>query len=60
MIATMVLALISIAMVVTGQQFDLQPGAAITENQAGTVIRVNAVRDKAVTIRLIQRRRPKI
>ena len=47
-IATMLFALASIAMVVTAQQFDLQPGAAITQIKPGPVIRVNAVRDPAV------------
>ena len=47
-IVTMIFALGAIAMVVTAQQFDLQPGAAITEIKPGPVIRVNAVRDKAV------------
>src|SRR4030095_2538173 len=41
-------ALISIAMAVTAQQFDLQPGAAITEIKPGPVIKVKAVRDAAV------------
>ncbi|HEX7295039.1 MAG TPA: hypothetical protein VF251_04745 [Pyrinomonadaceae bacterium] len=50
-IASIVFAMTFVTMVtmVTGaQQFDMQPGAAITEIKPGPVIRVNAVRDPAI------------